>query len=167
MLKINECGDVTQVVMGREVAGTVYYWTAAYLIDGLLVDTGCAYTADELSTFLQDKTVDCVVNTHHHEDHVGGNLALLKERGEIISAHHLAVPLINSKLPLREYQELVWGYPEPVHVKEVTGKLETSRYNFEVIDTPGHSPDHIVILEPEQGWCFCGDIFVSENQKVL
>ncbi len=167
MLKVNPYGEVTQIMMGREMDGTVLYWTSAYLVDGLLIDTGCAYTVDELGEFLREQEVRQVVNTHHHEDHVGANSFIQQELGLKIYAHSLALPLINSRLPLREYQEMVWGYPEPTEVQLVPARISTSRYTFWVLETPGHSPDHISLFEPEQGWCFSGDLFVSENLKML
>jgi len=154
-------------MMGREVDGTVYYWTAAYLVDGLLVDTGCSFTAPELIGFLRDKTVNQVINTHHHEDHVGGNALVQKEYGLDIYAHPLAVPLIGKKMKLHQYQELVWGYPEPTIIKTIGDQIKTDQFIFQVIYTPGHCPDHLCLYEPEQGWLFSGDLFVSENQKVF
>jgi hypothetical protein len=50
MMKVNHFEEVTQVRMGREIeefGGQVLYWVAAYLVDGLLIDTGCKYTSDE------------------------------------------------------------------------------------------------------------------------
>lgn len=167
MLKVNKLGEIVQLMMGREMGGAVLYWTAAYLVDGLLIDTGCAYTAEELIQFLEGEEVKLAVNTHHHEDHVGANSLLQKRFGMEIYAHPLAVPLINSRLPLREYQEMVWGYPEPVRVKPVPERINTTGHIFEIIETPGHSPDHIALFEREKGWCFSGDLFVSEKLKTL
>jgi glyoxylase-like metal-dependent hydrolase (beta-lactamase superfamily II) len=113
VLKVNRYGGIAQLMMGREMDGSVLYWTAAYLVDGLLIDTGCAYTADELGRFLGEQEVEQVVNTHHHEDHVGANSFIQQQLGLEIYAHPLAIPLLNRRLPLREYQEMVWGYPEP------------------------------------------------------
>jgi glyoxylase-like metal-dependent hydrolase (beta-lactamase superfamily II) len=167
MLQENKLGAVTQIMMGHEVDGHVYYWTAAYLLDGLLVDTGCSYTAPELIEYLRDKSAIQVINTHYHEDHVGGNALLQKEFNLDIYAHPLAVSLINKKMELHDYQKMVWGYPEPTTVKPLGDKIETEHYNFRVIETPGHSPDHISLYEPEQNWLFSGDLFVSEDQKVF
>jgi hydroxyacylglutathione hydrolase len=80
MLQEKRAGAVTQIMMGREIDGAVYYWTAAYLVDDLLIDTGCFYTAPELMAYLQDQEISQVVNTHHHEDHIGGNALLQKLR---------------------------------------------------------------------------------------
>jgi len=167
MLQEKRVGAVAQIMMGREVDGMVYYWTAAYLVDGLLVDTGCFYTAPELMVYLQDQEISQVINTHHHEDHIGGNALLQKELGLTVYAHPLAVELIGEKMELNPYQELVWGYPEPTVVKPIPDQINTKNYHFQVIETPGHSPDHLSLYEPEQGWLFSGDLFVSEDQKVF
>ena len=167
MIKTESFGEIVQVMMGREMDGSVLYWTTAYLIDGLLIDSGCAHTAEELIRFIEGERVEQVVNTHHHEDHIGANSLLQRCCDLQIYAHPLAVPLINSRLPLREYQEMVWGYPEPSAVQPLPAKLRTGRYSFEVIETPGHSDDHISLYERENGWCFTGDLFVSESLKML
>ncbi len=167
MLQEKNLGAVTQLMMGREVEGTVYYWTAAYLVDGLLVDTGCIYTAPELIEYLRGMEVIQVINTHHHEDHVGGNDLLQKEFGLDIYAHSQAVSLINKKMELHQYQELVWGYPVPTIVKPIQDQIKTEHHCFQVIATPGHCADHLSLYEPKQGWFFSGDTFVSEDQKVF
>lgn len=166
MIEVNCYGEVVQMMMGREMNGSVLYWTAAYLVDGLLIDTGCAHTADELAAYIGGEKVTLVVNTHHHEDHVGAN-HIFQQQGLEIYAHPLALPLIGRRLPLNEYQEVVWGYPELTQVLSVPDALTTGSYSFQVLETPGHTPDHLSLFEPEQGWCFSGDLFVSEKQKML
>ena len=36
-----------------------------------------------------------------------------------------------------------------------------------MIPTPGHSDDHICLYEPNEGWLFSGDLFISEQMKYL
>ncbi|MDP3097187.1 MAG: MBL fold metallo-hydrolase, partial [Syntrophales bacterium] len=105
--------EVTQIRMSREIGGKPVYWVAAYLVDGLLIDTGCSFTADELAAFLDGRPVRKVVNTHFHEDHIGGNLALQEKFGVEIFAPADSVPLIAREAKLFPYQETVWGYPAP------------------------------------------------------
>lgn len=167
MLEINRFEDVIQVRMSREVEGEPVYWVAAYLVDGLLVDTGCAYTADEFITWLEDQEVHRVVNTHWHEDHVGANLLIQERLGVEISAHRDSVALIGRVPELRPYQEFVWGYPEPSQVGVLGDSVATRRFCFDVLETVGHCSGHIALLEPARGWCFSGDIFVSERPKVI
>jgi glyoxylase-like metal-dependent hydrolase (beta-lactamase superfamily II) len=166
MLAATEYGQVTQIKLCRypdNPGGTV----SAYLVDGLLIDSGPAHTAEELTEFLKDKGVKMVVNTHYHEDHIAAN-ALLKERYDVqLFAHPLAVNKINRPATLFPYQEEVWGYPIPSQVKEIGDTVTTNHFRFEVISTPGHDRDHICLFEPKHGWLFTGDLFVGTRPNVV
>lgn len=168
MIEISEFGAVTRFKMGRELDGRVLYWVSAYLVDGLLIDTGCRHTAEELASALHERQVREIIFTHYHEDHIGGG-KLLQERLSIkIQAHPRTIPLVNRAPALYPYQELVWGYPELPVIHPLSGEIfRTRQYEFQVMETPGHSADHVVLIEPNQGWCFSGDLFVSEKIKVL
>lgn len=168
MIVIEEFGDITQIKMGRDYDGRVLYWVAAYLVDGLLIDTGCSYTAEELLDCLEDKPVKQAFITHYHEDHIGG-CALLQNKLNIkILANSKSLPLIENPPPFYLYQELTWGYPAAADIQAFYGgELRTEHYTFKVVNTPGHSPDHTVVIEPDQGWCFTGDLFTAEKIKVL
>ena len=167
MLEIIEFEEVTQIKMSLEVEGRPLYWVAAYLVDGLLIDTGCAHTAEELVAFLEGVPLDLVVNTHYHEDHVGANGIIARRFGVPILAHPDSVPRINMVPELNPYQEYVWGYPEASKVSPLGGTVETASFRFEVVETGGHCPGHVVLFEREKGWCFSGDIFITERPKVI
>lgn len=167
MLEINNIGYVTQIRMSRELDGKPVYWVSAYIVDGLLIDTGCRYTAEELASFLNGKTLHTIVNTHFHEDHTGGNYIIKNRFPVSIFAHPESIPFILNTPELFPYQELVWGCPEPSEAKPVQGVIRTDHYKFEVIETPGHSAGHIALLERTQGWCFSGDLFARENPKFI
>jgi glyoxylase-like metal-dependent hydrolase (beta-lactamase superfamily II) len=107
------------------------------------------------------------VNTHFHEDHVGGNSALMESFGIDIYAHPDSIPHIAERPFLYPYQELVWGYPEPTMVKPVHDVIRTARYEFIVVETPGHSEGHVALMELSRGWCFSGDIFTRERVKFI
>jgi hydroxyacylglutathione hydrolase len=36
-----------------------------------------------------------------------------------------------------------------------------------VIHTPGHSPDHVCLFEPDQGWLFSGDTYIGGKDRAL
>ncbi|MHA1362383.1 MAG: hypothetical protein ACTSP1_07580 [Candidatus Freyarchaeota archaeon] len=55
MIEVNCFGEVTQIKMSREVDGRPVYWTSAFLVDGLLIDTGPTLTAEELVEFLEGR----------------------------------------------------------------------------------------------------------------
>jgi glyoxylase-like metal-dependent hydrolase (beta-lactamase superfamily II) len=167
MLKATQVGNVTEIKMGRSLDGeTALYWVAAYLIDGILIDTGCDYSKKELTEFLKDKRVSLIVNTHHHEDHVGGNALLAKQFGLKALAHTEAIPLMSRKYDLYPFQVQIWGYPEPSTAAPTGTAVKEGGVSLRVIETPGHCRDHISLFEEERRVLFSGDIWVGERPKV-
>ncbi len=158
--------EVLQIRMSRYPDFPTGAWVCAYLVDGLLVDTGPAYTAEELTDFLRDKGVKKALNTHFHEDHISANKFLQDAYGVEIFAHPLAIDRINQPAKLYPYQEDVWGYPVPSQVKPVGNYIETGRYRFDVIPTPGHDLDHVCLFEKTNGWLFTGDLYVTTRPVV-
>jgi glyoxylase-like metal-dependent hydrolase (beta-lactamase superfamily II) len=168
MIETERFEDVTCIRMSREVEGRALYWVAAYLVDGLLIDTGCSYTTDEFVAFLEDKELRVVVNTHYHEDHVGANRLIQEKFGVKVLAHPYSIPLISKVPELKPYQEFVWGYPDTPGEASTLGEVvETEKYRFDVIETGGHSEGHVSLVELDKGWCFSGDIFITERPKVI
>jgi glyoxylase-like metal-dependent hydrolase (beta-lactamase superfamily II) len=167
MLKATQVGDVTEIKMGRSLDGeTALYWVAAYLIDGILIDSGCDYSKKELAEFLEDKRVSLIVNTHHHEDHVGGNALLEKQLGLDALAHPEAIPLMSRKYDLYPFEVEIWGYPEPSTATPIGTTVKEAGVSLRVIETPGHCRDHISLFEEERRALFSGDIWVGERPKV-
>jgi glyoxylase-like metal-dependent hydrolase (beta-lactamase superfamily II) len=163
MLKTRSYGPITRIRLARTWLGRPLYRVNAYLVDGLLIDTGCPATAPELAAWCRRQGIQQIVNTHHHEDHSGGDRVLQRTLGVALKAPELAVPLLANFPRLELYRRLVWGQPKNVSVERLGSHVETERYRFEVIPTPGHSIDHVVLFEPVQGWLFSGDLFIHER----
>src|SRR5207247_1893328 len=45
--------------------------------------------------------------------------------------------------------------------------VETPRFRFRVIHTPGHATDHVALFEPERGWLFSGDLYLAPRLRYL
>jgi len=167
MLRVEKHGPVVKLLAARPILGRVFYHTAAYWVDGLLIDTGCAFTASELLKAITSLPVQQIVNTHSHEDHIGGNGLLQQTRDVPVLAHPLALPILaNPTLQrLQPYRRLFWGWPPPSKGSPAGNWIETSHHRFRVIHTSGHSADHICLYEPHQGWLFSGDAYIGGRDR--
>ncbi len=82
-----------------------------------------------------------ILNTHHHSDHVGGNLQLKQKSGcKIIAA--------------QADWDRIPGIDQGV--KEGDG-VSIGKHKASVISTPGHTRAHIVYHFAEDEFLFCGD----------
>lgn len=173
MIETSHFGPVTRFDLARRLPGRWRYWTTAYLVDGLLVDSGCAHAAPELLASLSNLPLQYLVNTHTHEDHIGANGFLQQQRRPLaILAHPAALAVLadpHSQQPLHPYRRVFWGWPAPSHGEPLAdgAVIRTERYAFQIIYTPGHSPDHLCLYEPDQGWLFSGDLFVGGRDRAL
>ena len=111
--------------------------------------TGCIdpSVAKDIVNVLQNRGIDLnfILNTHHHQDHVGGNLELK----EIYNCKIIGCSDDQNRIPgidikLKDSEEFNIG--ESV---------------FKVIDTPGHTIGHICFYFEDQNFLFCGDTIFS------
>lgn len=176
MIHVEKHGAVTLIRMARGLLGRPLYWTAAYLVDGLLIDSGPPHTAHELIPVLEKALygdeLRQIVLTHGHEDHIGG-LAALRKRypAAPIYASWRTRALIEepSRLNLQLYRRVIWGRPQPVDgvrlLDDLNNRIKTPGYLFRAVETPGHSADHVSFFEPTQRWLFSGDAFIGGRDR--
>ncbi len=92
-----------------------------------------------------DWTLSEIWNTHHHPDHVGGNLALAESEGALIRG------------PKRDAARI----PGLTHGVSGGECFMFGRHEVQVIFTPGHTTGHIIYYVPDAKAAFVGDtIFV-------
>jgi glyoxylase-like metal-dependent hydrolase (beta-lactamase superfamily II) len=161
-------GFVNSIRMTRQFLGLPIYKVNAFFVDGLLVDTGFAFGRDRFLKLLDTLHPDIVVNTHHHEDHTGNNFWIRKKYGLLPLAHPKTFSYLQDPSQwVPWYRRLVWGCPHPSETGELDSKIQTQRFHFLVIPTPGHSDDHICLYEPNERWLFSGDLFINEKVNYM
>jgi ribonuclease/clavin/mitogillin len=167
MLRADGDGEVTFLRLARTLAGRPLYPGGAYLAGGVLIDCGPPATAAAVCDWLQGRTVDAVVITHHHEDHSGGAALLQARRGLTPLIHRAGLERVARGFPMEIYRRVAWGRYSTVAAAPLPVVVEAGGVRLEVVETPGHSPDHVCFFERARGWLFTGDLFLAERQRYL
>ena len=84
-------------------------------------------------------TIEDIFITHHHKDHTSGVKGILNAFPEV-NIHSPSAQIENTRFVLRDGDE-------------VSSCLNT----FRIIKTPGHTLDHIIYYDENNGVLFCGD----------
>ncbi len=168
MLQQTQAGPITIFAMGRGFMGKFIFPVYCYLIDDLLIDTGAKVAQRAFRNAIDELQVALIVNTHSHEDHIGNNAMVSHFKGAKILVHAQAIPILSNPklLRLRRYQRFAWRSPAPSQGMLIPPEIRVGSHTFKVIETPGHSPDHICLHEPQEGWLFSGDLHVAEKTLV-
>ena len=136
--------------------------------DALLIDPGF-YDDREFSSFkteLDDSgaTLRAVCLTHAHVDHILGLHKVLKEFEVPVYLNHSDLYLWENF----EQQSKVFGLhsggfdftPEPLEEQK---NFSIGNFNFDVIYTPGHSPDHVSLYFDGDELLIAGDVIFYES----
>jgi len=138
-----------------------------FAVDGLLVDTGAKSIADDVLHFASHVHPQQIALTHLHEDH-SGMAGQLQARYRVpVYVHPAFVEAAGKPFQIPMYRQRFWGLPDPFKATPVGEWIETERFRFQVISTPGHAEDHIVLYEPNRGWLFSGDLYMAPKVKIV
>jgi glyoxylase-like metal-dependent hydrolase (beta-lactamase superfamily II) len=151
--------------------------TIGYLIIGekraLLFDTGMGISDVKKVTAELTRLPIIVLNSHTHDDHVGGNwefdtvygmdtdFTRQNARGSREDAQAEITPdQLCGTLPkgfdAKSYQTRPWKITKYIHDGE---RIDLGGRTIEVIATPGHTPDAISLFDRANGLLFTGDTY--------
>jgi glyoxylase-like metal-dependent hydrolase (beta-lactamase superfamily II) len=151
--------------------------TIGYLILGdnraLLFDTGMGISDVKKITAELTKVPIVVLNSHTHDDHVGGNwqfetvygmdtdFTRTNAKGSRVDAQaEIAADQICGDLPggfdAKNYATKPWRISRFLHDGD---KIDLGNRSLEILATPGHTPDAICLLDRANGLLFTGDTY--------
>jgi hydroxyacylglutathione hydrolase len=125
----------------------------------LIVDPGDE--ADKLLAAIEglDVTLDGILLTHTHFDHVGAVAPVARATGAEVWVPRLesfVLADINSFVPWPGFGPFESYDAE--HVLEGGERLELAGFEIDVLFTPGHSPGHVTFSIPDEAAVFSGDV---------
>jgi glyoxylase-like metal-dependent hydrolase (beta-lactamase superfamily II) len=137
------------------------YEVSAYLLHGVLVDTGFVRGGVALAAALDRLRPRGAIVTHWHEDHAG-NAPLLAARGLPLRMHPECEATLRTRPPVKLYRHLVWGW---------TPRLDAALRDFDpaplsIVPLPGHTPDHVAVWDAERRILVSGDLFLGVKVRV-
>jgi glyoxylase-like metal-dependent hydrolase (beta-lactamase superfamily II) len=126
----------------------------------ILVDPGDE--PDKIQAALDDlgvKTVEAILLTHCHFDHVGAVAPMAKATGAPVYCPKLEVPVLADIMSWVPWPGI--GPFESYEADETLAggeKLELAGLEIEVLFCPGHSPGHLVYSVPSERAILSGDV---------
>lgn len=163
LTKLNDIEQLSERViriLGQNAGSFTLQGTNTYLVGTgkrkILIDTGDMHVPkyiELLKKALGDSTIECIVVTHWHDDHVGG----------INDVFDLVGPCPVYKIRRSEDGSISHKYTYVDDGFEI--KVEGA--TLKLVYTPGHTIDHAVLLLKEDGTLFSGDCVLGEGSSVF
>ena len=138
-----------------------------FYVDGVLIDTGAGSLDKEFVPFFNELKIDQVVLSHYHEDHTGCAAFLQQKYKVPIFMNKMMIEYCSKKADYPMYRKLFWGKRKPFQGKEIGNTFTSPHATWDVIETPGHSKDHLSFLNRQTGQLFTGDLYCQQRTKVI
>ncbi|WP_231514864.1 MBL fold metallo-hydrolase [Oceanobacillus salinisoli] len=138
-----------------------------FLVDGMLIDTGPALLLEELVSFYKQNLFELVTMTHSHEDHTGTAWWIKENRNVPIYIHPNGKRICENPASYPEYRKITWGVRKPFKVLPLKTSIYSSNVRWEVLFTPGHANDHVSLYDKHSGRLFAGDLFLTQEPKII
>jgi hydroxyacylglutathione hydrolase len=150
--------DVRMFTVGP-VAENTYIFRRDGSDRALIVDPGdeaarLLAVIDELGVSL-----DAILLTHTHFDHVGAVAPVAKATGAEVWVPAIEKPVLADIMSFVPFPGIgPYESWDAEHTLEGGEKLELAGFDIDVIFTPGHSPGHVTFSIPDEQAVFSGDV---------
>ncbi len=137
----------------------------AVLYDGVAIDPGSPKMRRSLARHLRQRKpkITKIIATHAHEEHIG-NLNWLSEVTDApVYASEMTARFLTPFKKLPWVRALIIG--QPPNLKQpyqlLGDSVDTESGTLQVIATPGHCDDHVVLYDPNEKLLLAGDAFMG------
>ncbi len=134
----------------------------------IIIDPGSPqFLPDLVSGLFKDgidpKDINIITNTHLHGDHYWGDEGFKNLSGAKILSHPVQKKFHDTTV----VETARFFGLEPMDFKEddffTDNKLNTGKLEFEIIPSPGHSPDSVCFYYRQEKILICGDVIFDQN----
>jgi len=109
-------------------------------------------------------TLDAILLTHTHFDHVGAVAPIARATGAPVYCPQLEVPVLQDVMAFVPWPGFgPYESWDPEHTVAGGESLELAGLTFDVIFTPGHSPGHVTYAVRGEPALFSGDVLFQDS----
>lgn len=132
-------------------------------LKGAVIDPGWDAPVILAAAEEENLTIEYVLNTHAHWDHVAANADVIKATGAELAIHPNDLPLLRMRGGADFWGITVETSPEP-DIELVEGQsIALGELELQVLFTPGHTPGHVSFYEAGSGVVFDGDVLFNKG----
>jgi glyoxylase-like metal-dependent hydrolase (beta-lactamase superfamily II) len=129
----------------------------------IIIDPGCSnkQEEDQLKTFIADNhlSVNHLINTHCHIDHVLGNAFVKRTFGVKLFIHKIEGPILRAvKTYAPNYGFFAYQEAEPDAFITENDVLQVGNETLKILFVPGHSPGHLAFYHKPSKSLIGGDV---------
>lgn len=132
-------------------------------LTGAVIDPGWDAPTILVEAEAAGLTIEYVLNTHAHWDHVSANADVLQATGAKLAIHPDDLPLLRARGGADLWGIPVKPSPEPDVELSEGQRLKIGQLELKVLFTPGHTPGHVSFYEAGAGVLFDGDVLFKQG----
>lgn len=138
-----------------------------YRLGDTIIDTGPTKEWQTVKRFLQEREVRQALLTHYHEDHSGNCGHIQDCFNSVIHSHINNHKKLSEGFRMNPSSRMIFGnisLASPSEYPEQLMELDNGLC-LQALYMPGHSDDMTTLYEPNHGWLFSGDLYVSSQVR--